>query len=156
INYAATQPNIPFISVKVTGIARFSLLEKLDNAATPESGYEGIVRTEVLTEDEKAEWQRVEERILRICEKPAEKKIGVMIDAEETWIQDPVDALTMQMMEKFNRQKVIVYNTMQLYRSDRLQFVKDSIGGARKKGFIAGCKLVRGAYMEKERKRAEE
>jgi proline dehydrogenase len=154
INYAATQPNIPFMSVKVTGLARFSLLEKLDTAATLKSGFEGKVHTDVLTAAEKAEWQRVVERIIRICETAAARRIGVLIDAEESWIQDPVDALTMQMMERFNRQRPVIYNTIQLYRHDRLQFLKDSFASAQQKGFILGAKLVRGAYMEKERKRA--
>lgn len=156
INYAATQPNIPFMSVKVTGIARFALLEKLDAAATAKSGFEGKVHTEILSAEEKAEWQRVEQRIVRICEAAAEKGIGVLIDAEESWIQDPVDALTMQMMEKYNRRRVVIYNTLQIYRHDRLPFLKDSFATARSKGFIMGAKLVRGAYMEKERERARE
>lgn len=155
INYAATQPNIPFMSVKVTGLARFALLEKLDAAATQKSGFEGKVHEEILTAAEKAEWQRVVDRIVRICEAADAKKIGVLIDAEESWIQDPVDALTMLMMERFNRQKTVIYNTIQLYRHDRLQFLKDSFASARQKGFVLGAKLVRGAYMEKERKRAE-
>jgi proline dehydrogenase len=154
INYAATQPNIPFMSVKVTGLARFALLEKLDVAAVNKNGFEGKVHTEVLTNEEQAEWQRVVERIIRITEAAAQKKVGVLIDAEESWIQDPVDALTMQMMERFNRQRAVIYNTIQLYRHDRLQFLKDSFASAQQKGFILGAKLVRGAYMEKERKRA--
>jgi proline dehydrogenase len=154
INYAATQPNIPFMSVKVTGLARFALLEKLDAAAVNKGGFEGKVHTEALTTEEQAEWQRVVQRIVRITEAAAQKKIGVFIDAEESWIQDPVDALTMQMMERFNRQRAVIYNTIQLYRHDRLQFLKDSFASARQKGFILGAKLVRGAYMEKERKRA--
>jgi proline dehydrogenase len=154
INYAATQPNIPFMSVKVTGVARFALLEKLDAAVTAKSGFEGKVHTEVLTAAEKEEWQRVEQRIIRICEAAATKGVGVLIDAEESWIQDPVDAITMQMMERFNRQRTVIYNTIQLYRHDRLQFLKDSFASAQQKRFILGAKLVRGAYMEKERKRA--
>jgi proline dehydrogenase len=154
INYAATQPNIPFMSVKVTGLARFALLEKLDAAATSKSGFEGKVHEEILTYAEKAEWQRVVDRIVKICEVADAKNIGVLIDAEESWIQDPVDALTMQMMERFNRKKTVIYNTIQLYRHDRLQFLKDSFASAQQKGFVLGAKLVRGAYMEKERKRA--
>jgi len=154
IEYAATQPNIPLMSVKVTGLARFTLLEKLDAVATTKSGFEGKVHTDVLTAAEKGEWQRVEQRIIRICEAAAAKGVGVLIDAEESWIQDPVDALTMQMMEKFNRKRTVIYNTIQLYRHDRLQFLKDSFASAQQKGFILGAKLVRGAYMEKERKRA--
>jgi proline dehydrogenase len=156
INYAATQPNIPFMSVKVTGLARFSLLEKLDAAASDRSGIEGRVHEEVLTEEEKAEWERVISRMEKICSAAAAQNIGVLIDAEETWIQDPVDAVTMQMMERFNKNKVAVFNTVQLYRHDRLSFLKACFAQAQQKGFILGAKLVRGAYMEKERSRAEE
>ena len=156
INYAATQHNMPFMSIKVTGFARFALLEKLDAAATGKSGYEGRVHTEVLNEEEKAEWQRVVNRMHKIIIAAAAKNIGVLVDAEETWIQDPVDALSMQMMELYNLEKVIVYNTIQLYRHDRLAFLKNSFEQAAQKRFILGAKLVRGAYMEKERKRAEE
>jgi proline dehydrogenase len=156
VNYAATQTNVPFMSIKVTGLARFGLLEKLDAAAQAKSGFEGKVHTEVLSASEVEEWNRVVVRMQRICEAAANQNVGVLIDAEESWIQDPVDALVMQMMEKFNRDKAIVYNTVQLYRHDRLQFLKDSYQQAEKKEFILGAKLVRGAYMEKERKRAEE
>jgi Proline dehydrogenase len=156
INYAATQPNIPFMSVKVTGLARFALLEKLDAAATGKSGYEGKVHEEVLSADEKVEWQRVVQRITRIIEVAAQRGVGVLIDAEESWIQDPVDALTMQMMERFNNKQAVIFNTIQLYRHDRLAFLRSSLVEAQQKGFILGAKLVRGAYMEKERKRAEE
>jgi proline dehydrogenase len=156
INYASTQPNIPFISIKVTGFARFSLLEKLDAAANDRSGFSGRVHTEVLNDEEKAEWNRVVERMERIIRTAAAGNVGVLVDAEETWIQDPVDAVTMQMMEKYNKERAVVYNTIQLYRSDRLQFLKDSFDQAQQKNFILAVKLVRGAYMEKERKRAIE
>ena len=156
INYASTQPNIPFISIKVTGFARFSLLEKLDAAANDRSGFSGRVHTEVLNDEEKAEWNRVVERMERIIRTAAAGNVGVLVDAEETWIQDPVDAVTMQMMEKYNKERAVVYNTIQLYRSDRLQFLKDSFDQAQEKNFILAVKLVRGAYMEKERKRAIE
>jgi len=156
IDYAASQPNIPFMSIKMTGIARFGLLEKLDAGATAKSGFEGKVHTEILSAEERAEWDRVVARLNKICADAAAKKIGVLIDAEETWIQDPVDALTMQMMEQYNKETAIVFNTVQLYRHDRLQFLKDSYQTAERKGFILGAKLVRGAYMEKERKRADE
>jgi proline dehydrogenase len=156
IQYAATQRSMPFMSIKVTGFARFALLEKLDAAATDKSGYEGRVHTEVLNETEKAEWQRVVVRMEKIINAAAAGNIGVLVDAEETWIQDPVDALTMQMMEKYNKGKVTVYNTIQLYRHDRLAFLKDSFKQAQQKGFILGAKIVRGAYMEKERRRATE
>jgi proline dehydrogenase len=156
LKYATTQPNMPFISIKITGFARFGLLEKLDKAATAHSGFTGLVHTEVLSNEEKTEWERVVVRMEKIIATASTTKVGVLVDAEESWIQDPVDALTMQMMHKYNKEKVVVYNTIQLYRSDRLQFLKDSFKEAENKSFVLGAKLVRGAYMEKERKRAEE
>ncbi len=147
INYAATQTNIPFISVKVTGLARFNLLETLNEAPRLRSGIHD-------NEDEIAEWERVKDRMYEICAVAAEKNIGVLIDAEESWIQDPVDKLTMEMMEEFNKEKAIVFNTIQLYRHDRLPFLRLSHKIAQQQGFILGVKLVRGAYMEKERERA--
>ncbi len=124
VKYAATQANMPFISIKVTGFARFGLLEKLDKAATGHSGFTGIVHTDVLTAEEKEEWNRVEARMNKIISVAASSKVSVLVDAEESWIQDPVDAITMQMMEKYNQERPVVYNTIQLYRSDRLQFLK--------------------------------
>jgi proline dehydrogenase len=159
INYAATQPNIPFMSIKVTGFARFGLLEKLDGMM---NGAEGTLMkrflksVDSLSAEEKEEWHRVRHRMMRICETAADKKVGVFVDAEETWIQDPVDALTILMMDTFNKQRCVVYNTIQHYRQDRLQFLKDSHEAAAERNFILGAKLVRGAYMEKERKRAAE
>ncbi|MDB5190478.1 MAG: carbapenem antibiotics biosynthesis protein CarD [Segetibacter sp.] len=149
IEYAATQPNIPFISVKVTGLARFELLNILDEAPRIRSGIHD-------NEAEREEWDRVYDRMYRICEVAAKKNIGVLIDAEESWIQDPVDRLTMEMMEIFNKEKAIVYNTIQLYRHDRLHFLELSHRIAREKNFVLGVKLVRGAYMEKERERANQ
>ncbi|WP_353549358.1 proline dehydrogenase family protein [Sediminibacterium sp. KACHI17] len=149
INYAATQTNIPFISIKVTGLARFALLQTLNDAPRLRSGIHDH-------EVEIDEWDRVRERMYAICEIASEKNVGVLIDAEESWIQDPIDRLTMEMMEIFNKQKVVVYNTIQLYRHDRLHFLKLSHQIAQQKEFLLGVKLVRGAYMEKERARAKE
>jgi proline dehydrogenase len=156
IRFASTQANIPFMSIKITGFARFGLLEKLDKAAAPRYGVEGTIATEGLTADEKKEWERVYQRMEKIIDVAATNDVGVLVDAEETWIQDPVDALTMQMMKKYNTTKAVVYNTVQLYRHDRLQFLKDSHYQAKQQNFVLGAKLVRGAYMEKERKRARE
>lgn len=159
INYAATQSNIPFMSIKVTGFARFSLLEKLDammNAGKGTLMKRYLAAIDSLPAEEKEEWHRVRRRMMYICETAAAKKIGVLVDAEETWIQDPVDALTILMMDTFNKQSPIIYNTIQHYRHDRLQFLKDCYQAAAERNFILGAKLVRGAYMEKERKRAEE
>ncbi|MEP6711221.1 MAG: proline dehydrogenase family protein [Ferruginibacter sp.] len=159
IDYAATQSNIPFMSIKITGIVRFGLLEKIDadmhnSEGTLMTRYHKII--ELLSVDEKEEWQRGVNRLLKICEAAETKKVGVLVDAEETWIQDPVDALTILMMDAFNKKKAVVYNTIQLYRHDRLAFLKDSHSAALERNFILGAKLVRGAYMEKERKRALE
>jgi proline dehydrogenase len=159
IRYAASQPNIPFISIKVTGFARFELLEKLDHSLDEGSG--SLMRRYAtalasFSEEEMSEWERVRNRMQKICAAAAEKNIAVLVDAEETWIQDPVDVLSIQMMAEFNKQSVAVYNTVQLYRHDRLSFLKDMLEAAVLKDFILGVKLVRGAYMEKERARAEE
>lgn len=159
IKYAATQANIPFMSVKVTGLARTGLLEKLDTMmhASPGSLMKRYLKAiEDLPAPEKEEWHRVRHRLMRISQTAADAGIGVLIDAEETWIQDPVDALTILMMDTFNKEKAVVYNTTQHYRHDRLAFLKDSYEAAMERKFILGAKLVRGAYMEKERERAQE
>lgn len=160
IDYAGQQSNIPFMSVKVTGIARFALLEKLDDLMhrttnTLVKRYEAALQQ--LTADEQAEWQRVVARMELICKEAAEQNMGVLIDAEETWIQDPVDALVCVMMDKYNRGgRCLLYNTVQLYRHDRLAFLRAMLEAATQRGFVLGAKLVRGAYMEKERKRADD
>jgi len=143
IERADGDPRIPITVFKPTGIARFGLLEKLDSK-------------QALNEDEKAEFERVKARCEKICRTAFEKQVPIMIDAEETWIQDTIDALAMEMMAKFNKEKLIVYNTYQLYRHDKLAGMKADYEVAKEKGFILGVKMVRGAYMEKERKRAEE
>jgi proline dehydrogenase len=143
IRRAAKEPAIPITVFKVTGVGRFGLLEKLDAKAA-------------LTPEEQEEWQKVQDRVTAICDKAFETGVPVMIDAEETWIQDTIDQLALDMMRLFNKKKAIVYNTYQLYRHDKLQSIRDDHQVAAKEGFILGAKLVRGAYMEKERKRAEE
>jgi len=159
IDYAATQANIPYMSIKVTGFVSFGLLEQLDVLMT---GLQGSLieryhqAIELLPAAEKAAWGRVTNRLQQICEAGHQKNIGVLVDAEESWIQDPVDALTMLMMDQFNKSKAVVYNTVQLYRHDRLAFLKQSSAAASERNFMLGVKIVRGAYMEKERKRATE
>jgi proline dehydrogenase len=143
IKRAAKDKAIPITVFKVTGVGRFGLLEKLDAKTT-------------LTEAEQQEWQKVQARVLAICEKAYSVNIPVMIDAEETWIQDTIDLLALDMMRRFNKKQPIVYNTYQLYRHDKLDSIMDDNEVAVKEKFILGAKLVRGAYMEKERKRAEE
>lgn len=158
IEFAATQPNIPFMSVKVTGLARFALLEKLDELMRKAQGkslIDGYRKAlMMLGAEEVNEWQRVHDRVKRICDAANKANIGFLVDAEETWIQDPIDALTMLMMDEYNKTKVVIYNTLQLYRHDSLEFLKKSHTAAVERGFILGAKLVRGAYMEKERARA--
>ena len=159
IDYAATQQNIPFMSIKVTGFSRFELLEKIDAGMSSAAGTlmkRYAQALDNLPPTEKEEWQRVAARLKKICETAAAKKIAVLVDAEETWIQDPVDAITMLMMDEYNKGRVVVYNTIQLYRHDRLAFLKDSYEAAIERNFVLGAKIVRGAYMEKERKRAAE
>lgn len=156
IRYAASQPHVPFMSIKVTGLARFALLEKLHACADYNDTVNGIVSVNTLTDDEKKEWERVAMRLTKICKVADESDTSVLIDAEETWIQNPVDALTMQMMQQFNIKKPVIYNTIQLYRHDRLQFLKDSYEASVRNKFLLGMKPVRGAYMEKERKRAQQ
>ncbi len=143
IKFAASGKNIPFISVKITGFAYFAMLEKIHSGAT-------------LTDNDKAAWKRVYDRIDFICSNAATHNIMVLVDAEESWIQKPVDELTNAMMEKYNKERAVVFNTFQLYCHDRLDFLKKSHDVANSKGYILGAKLVRGAYMEKERARAAE
>ena len=141
IKYAATNKNIPFISLKVTGFARFALLEKIHAETT-------------LNSEEQGEWKRVYDRIDFICKAAAQANVMVLVDAEESWIQKPVDDLTDAMMAQYNQVKAIVFNTFQMYRHDRLQFLHESVAFAKAHNYQLGAKLVRGAYMEKERNRA--
>ncbi|MCA0428893.1 MAG: proline dehydrogenase family protein [Bacteroidetes bacterium] len=143
IEKAYTDKNIPFCVFKVTGLARFALLEKVSS-------------NQNLTDLEKTEWQNVERRVNKICETAANKKQAIFIDAEESWIQPAIDELANKNMANFNKENVIVYNTYQLYRHDRLAFLKQTLNNAIKNNYKVGAKLVRGAYMEKERKRAVE
>ena len=149
IEYASTQKNIPFISIKVTGLARLELMQTLNESPRLRSGIHDH-------ETEIDEWERVKDRMYHICKIASEKNVGVLIDAEESWIQDPIDRLVMEMMEEFNKEKAVVYNTIQLYRHDRLEFLKLSHRIAKQNNFLLGIKLVRGAYMEKERERSQQ
>lgn len=141
LEFSANKPYIPFVSLKVTGFARFDLLEKIQSKQT-------------LNANEAAEFERVKERVDRICALASRLNKMILIDAEESWIQDPVDAITDAMMARYNQGKTTVFNTFQLYRHDRLAFMKQSHEKALAQGYILGAKLVRGAYMEKERARA--
>ncbi|SFA90137.1 L-proline dehydrogenase [Flavobacterium swingsii] len=143
IDFAKEKKAIPFAVFKPTGFGRFELYEKLGEGQT-------------LTEAEQAEWNRVEQRFEKVCKKAFENDISLLIDGEESWMQDAADELVARMMQKYNKQKPIVYNTLQMYRWDRLDYLKKLHEQAKTEGFYIGMKLVRGAYMEKENKRAEE
>lgn len=144
INKAKNNEGIPFAVFKVTGIAEFAILERANDPNAD------------LNPAEHAAYNLVVERVNRICKAAYESNVPVFIDAEETWIQDTIDRICHQMMELYNKEKAIVFNTVQMYRHDRLAFLKDSVAWATDKKLHYGVKLVRGAYMEKERKRAAE
>jgi proline dehydrogenase len=141
INRADGDPRIPITVFKITGIGRFALLEKLD-------------AKQELNPSEVEEYARVKKRCEKICQAAYDKQVPVMIDAEDSWVQDTIDTLALEMMIEFNKERLIVYNTYQLYRHDKLADLKADYLIAKETGFILGVKMVRGAYMEKERKRA--
>lgn len=142
IELAKNDKNIPFCVFKTTGLARFALLEK-------------VSAQQSLNQTEKAEWERVKNRVNKICSSGYEHNQPIFIDAEDSWIQPAIDNLANENMARFNKTRAIVYNTFQLYRTDRLQFLEDTIQHAKTNSYFVGAKLVRGAYMEKERERAE-
>lgn len=134
---------IPFAVFKVTGLVRSEILEKVSAGAE-------------LLNNERAEWERGKNRVAELCEYAHSIRQPVFIDAEESWLQDAIDDLATEMMDKYNREVPIVYNTLQMYRHDRLEFLKKSHRIARENNYLYAAKLVRGAYMEKERERAEQ
>lgn len=142
IEFAAQVNGVTIVSTKITGMARFALLEAIQNG-------------ESLTREMRTEYKNVLKRLDAICYTASQRGIRVFIDAEESWIQDSIDHLVNLMMKRYNQEKPVVYNTFQLYRKDRLQYLADSFNRAQKENYILGAKLVRGAYMEKERDRAE-
>lgn len=142
IREAKQNKNIGFSVFKPTGVARFALLEKVSD------------RGSVLTEIEKKEFDRVHERFSRICIASCEAGVPVFVDAEESWIQRAVDGLVNEMMKLYNKEKAIVFNTFQMYRKDRLEYLIDCFMHSQRENYFLGAKLVRGAYMEKERARA--
>ena len=144
LGIAEGNPHIPFCVFKLSGLASNILLERVNDRNAP------------LTEHDKEELKKLKNRIERICDKAYQVDKPVLVDAEESWIQDIIDRQAMKMMEKYNKDKVIVYNTLQLYRHDRLEYLKQCHEEAKEKGYTLALKLVRGAYMEKERRRAED
>lgn len=142
LKFAEEQPHVPIVTSKITGLMSFDLLKKIANG-------------DPLTQQEKSAYQRTYQRLDDLCKTAYETKVAIFIDGEESWIQKAIDDMTIKMMEQYNRERITVYNTFQLYRHDRLQYLKDAYQTAQKKGYILGAKLVRGAYMEKERERAQ-
>jgi len=143
IEFAASNNSVPVVSTKITGLVDNDILVNIQNGKEQ-------------NESEKRAYHQLYERVDRICGRAAELKVGVFVDAEESWLQEPIDDLVLEMMEKYNHGKVIVYNTYQMYRHDKLNQLKNDHQIAIKTGYLFGAKLVRGAYMEKERARAEE
>lgn len=141
IEFAAGNANVPVVSTKITGLASNALLEK-------------VQRGEELTPAEEEAFGAVVRRVESIAFTAFEKGVAVFIDAEESWIQDPIDDMVLSVMKKYNRQKVVIYNTYQMYRHDRLEVLRKHAAQAEREGWMLGAKIVRGAYMEKERERA--
>ncbi len=143
IEFAKKRKAIPFAVFKPTGFGRLDLYEK-------------VGAKETLTSEESAEWNRVIARFDQVCKEAHQKDVALLIDAEESWMQEAADDLVTSMMQKYNKEKAIVFNTLQMYRWDRLDFLEKLHEKAQAEGFYIGMKLVRGAYMEKENLRAEE
>lgn len=134
---------MPIVVFKPTGFGRFELYEK--KSAKIE-----------FTESEQNEWHRIVERFDAVCKLASEANVEVLIDAEESWMQLAADELVEDMMRRYNKERVVVYNTLQCYRWDRLNYLEEIHQRSKTDGFKLGFKIVRGAYMEKERARAEE
>ncbi len=143
LDFVDQKEAIPFGVFKPTGLGRFLVWQK-KTEGTP------------LTVDEEKEWSRIEERFDQVCRKAYECDVPLLIDGEESWMQDAADELVTKMMAKYNKEKAIVYNTLQLYRHDRFAYLKKIHKEAKESGFKIGMKIVRGAYMEKENERAAE
>ena len=143
IEFAREKKSIPFAVFKPTGFGRFELYEKLGEK-------------KVLTANEQTEWDRVVARFDLVCKTAHEKNVLLLVDGEESWMQDAADDLVGTMMQKYNKDKAIVFNTLQMYRWDRMEYLMKLHEKSKAEGFHIGMKIVRGAYMEKEHKRAEE
>lgn len=143
IKFAASNNTVPVVSTKITGLAENELLIAL------QSGNE----LNATLKDSKA---KLDKRLEQICSQAEELGVRVFIDAEETWMQDAIDYYVNDLMRTYNKKNVVVYNTFQLYRKDRLDYLHSSFEDAQAKGYNLGAKIVRGAYMEKERAKAIE
>ena len=141
IEKSKSNPDIPCTCMKMTAIGSFELYRK-------------VTANETLTDEEQREWNSVKERLETICKASFDADKPIYIDAEETWIQQAIDELAEEMMSRYNRSKAIVFTTLQLYRWDRNDYFLKLIQRARAEGYKLGIKIVRGAYIEKERERA--
>ena len=139
---ASTSAHIPFCVFKMTGMAEAGLLEKIQSG-------------QMLTPEEEGAFSKVKGRVERICTRAYSLGIPILIDAEETWLQKPIDTLVYEMMAKFNRERAIVFNTVQMYGVNSLAHLHEALHNAVMHNYFLGVKLVRGAYMEKERERAQ-
>ncbi|APU69907.1 MAG: proline dehydrogenase family protein [Bacteroidota bacterium] len=142
IEYAKDHDEVSFAMFKPTGIGRFEIWEKVSEKIS-------------LSDAEKQEWENVRKRVETLCQRAYDLDVRLYADGEETWMQTAADELMEEMMRKYNKEKVLIYNTLQCYRWDRLQYLKDLHEKAKKEGFKIGAKIVRGAYMEKENARAK-
>ncbi|AKA36288.1 proline dehydrogenase family protein [Flagellimonas lutaonensis] len=143
LDFVKEKDAIPFAVFKPTGMGRFKIYEKVSAGSQ-------------LDEKEQEEWNRIVQRYDCICQKAHDMEVALLIDAEESWMQDAADDIVLQMMRKYNRERPVVFNTAQMYRWDRLDYLKKLKSLATDEGFKVGIKVVRGAYMEKENDRAEE
>jgi proline dehydrogenase len=143
LDFVKEKEAIPYAVFKPTGFGRFALYQK-------------VSEKKELTKEEQAEWQRIINRFDKVCKKAHDLEVSLLIDGEESWMQDAADDLAEDMMRKYNKKKRIVFNTLQTYRWDRLPYLKSLHKRAEKEGFKIGMKVVRGAYMEKENDRAKE
>jgi proline dehydrogenase len=143
LNFVEELDAIPFAVFKPTAFGRIGL-------------YEDVANGKLLSPDEVLEFKRVQQRFFKAGEKAAAQKVALLIDAEESWMQDTADGMVMDLMREYNKGAAYIYNTIQFYRHDRLEYLKKICKQARTEGFRIGIKAVRGAYMEKENERAEE
>ncbi|MGB7393890.1 MAG: proline dehydrogenase family protein, partial [Pricia sp.] len=143
LDFVKEKDAIPFAVFKPTGYGRFALFEK-------------VSKGKKLSDKEQAEWGRVVDRFDKTCKKAHDLDVSLLIDSEESWMQDAADTLCEDMMRKYNQEKAIVFNTLQMYRWDRMDYIKNLYAKAQEDGFKIGVKVVRGAYLEKENERAEE
>ena len=141
--FAKNKDAMPFSVFKPTGFGRFEIWRKL-------------TEKQPLTISEKGEWQSIQDRYDTVCNTAHRSDISLLIDGEESWMQDAADALCESMMAKYNKEKAIVFNTLQCYRWDRLAYLKEQHAKALAGNYKLGFKVVRGAYMEKENNRAQE